>query len=65
MGRLRSSLEFGSVDDLQADGIHQYLDTLQIRLNRVGEELHAAYFLFEPILLHGLQGAAQQQAQEQ
>jgi len=35
-------LEFGSVDDLQADGIHQYLDTLQIRLNRVGEELHAA-----------------------
>lgn len=60
MGRLRSGLEFGTVDDLRVEGIHHYLDQLQIRLNRVGEELHAAYFLFEPILLHGLQGAAQQ-----
>jgi uncharacterized alpha-E superfamily protein len=65
MVRLQSSLEYGSLDDLRAEGIHAYLDHLQIRLNRIGEELHAAYFLFEPVLVHGMQSAAQQQAQAQ
>lgn len=64
IGQFRSSLDYGTVDDLRAAGIHDYLDNVQIQLNRASEELHAAYFLFEPLLEQGLQGAAQQ-AQEQ
>jgi uncharacterized alpha-E superfamily protein len=64
LGQLRSSLDYGTVDDLQAAGMQRYLDDVQRRLNRVSEELHAAYFLFDPVLAQGLQGAAQQQVQQ-
>lgn len=64
LGQLRSSLDYGTVEDLQAAGMQRYLDDVQRRLNRVSEELHAAYFLFDPVLAQGLQGAAQQQVQQ-
>lgn len=64
LGQVRSSLDYGTVEDLQAAGMQRYLDDLQRRLNRVSEELHAAYFLFDPVLAQGLQGAAQQQVQQ-
>jgi len=69
LGRLGSALEYGTVDDLRSVGIHPYLDDLQKQLNRVSEDLHAAYFLFEPqvfgpMLEQGLQIAAQQQDQQ-
>lgn len=63
LGQLRSDLDYGSVEDLRIQGVHNYIDEVQTRLNRVSDELHASYFLTVPLFTHGMQGAAQQQAQ--
>jgi uncharacterized alpha-E superfamily protein len=64
LGQLRSSLEYESLDDVEPVGLHSYLDSLQMRLNRVTEELYSAYLIFEPAFAGGSQSAAQQQEQQ-
>ncbi|HEX6513403.1 MAG TPA: alpha-E domain-containing protein, partial [Chloroflexota bacterium] len=64
LGQLSSYLDYGSIDEVESHGMHTYLDDLQERLNRVTEELYAAYLIFEPVFAQGLQGAAQQQEQQ-
>ncbi|MBV9121609.1 MAG: alpha-E domain-containing protein, partial [Chloroflexi bacterium] len=64
LGQLRSYLDYGSIDEVLGSGLHRYLDDLQQRLNRVTEELYAAYLIFEPVFALGLQGVAQQQEQQ-
>ena len=64
LGQLRSYLDYGSTDDVDAMGMHEYLDDLQGRLNSVTQELYAAYLIFEPVFSQGLQSAVQQQEQQ-
>jgi uncharacterized alpha-E superfamily protein len=37
LGRLRSELDYTSIDDVLHEGFHEFIDRLQIRLNEVGE----------------------------
>lgn len=59
-GRLLAELQFSTVDDIFAPGLHEYLDRIQIRLNEIGDALFQAY-----IFLPYLEADPEQQRQEQ
>ena len=44
LGRLRAELDYAGVEKIIADGLHEYLDTLQVKLNNVGELLLHDFF---------------------
>ncbi len=44
-GRLLSDLNFGSTDEAFRTGLHEYLDSLQERFNRIGEAIFESYVL--------------------
>ena len=44
MGILRAELDFTSVDDMIRDGLHEYLDGLQAKMNAIGDRLHNDFF---------------------
>jgi uncharacterized alpha-E superfamily protein len=44
-GRLLADLNFGSTDDAFSSGLHEYLDGLQERFNRIGEAIFETYVL--------------------
>ncbi|MDD9935829.1 MAG: alpha-E domain-containing protein [Myxococcales bacterium] len=39
MGRLRSELEYTSIEDIFDEGLHEFIDRIQTRLNEVGEAI--------------------------
>ncbi|MBM3870851.1 MAG: alpha-E domain-containing protein [Verrucomicrobia bacterium] len=43
-GRLEAELQFSTVDEIFAHGLHQYLDQFQFKLNAIGNALFSAYF---------------------
>jgi uncharacterized alpha-E superfamily protein len=44
-GRLLADLNFGSTEDAFRGGLHEYLDSLQGRFNRIGEAIFESYVL--------------------
>jgi len=44
LGELCSELAYVQVDDIVADGLHEYLDRLQTRMNLVGAGIHETFF---------------------
>lgn len=44
IGMLRSQLEFAEVGDLFNSGLHEYLDQLQLRINKISKEIYHQYF---------------------
>jgi len=42
-GRLVAELQFTTIDEIFDQGLHQYLDNLQLKLNNIGAELFNAY----------------------
>lgn len=44
-GRLLADLNFGTSDDVSNGGLHDYLDSLQERFNRIGEAIFDTYVL--------------------
>jgi uncharacterized alpha-E superfamily protein len=44
LGQLRSDLSFTSVDEIIKSGLHEYLDELQTKMNRVGAGIYEAFF---------------------
>jgi len=44
LGLLCSELAYAQVDDIIAGGLHEYLDTLQTRMNQVGVHIHDTFF---------------------
>lgn len=63
-GRLEAELQFSTVDDVFADGLHQYLDQFQLKLNAIGDALFSAYF-FQSIASMDEQMLVQQEEQQQ
>lgn len=47
-GRLAAELQFSTVDEVFAEGLHAYLDRLQTRLNEIGNAMFEAY-IFQKI----------------
>ncbi|MGI8604554.1 MAG: alpha-E domain-containing protein [Verrucomicrobiales bacterium] len=48
LGQLRSELDFAQVSDIIRGGLHEFLDTLQTRVNNVGTAIHDAFFAIRP-----------------
>ncbi len=48
MGRLRSELDYGNIAEIISDGIHEFIDAFQERLNLVGEAIHESFFAVPP-----------------
>ena len=44
MGRLRTELDYTSIDDVIRDGMHEYIDCFQTQLNQLGEAIHQDFF---------------------
>ncbi len=67
LGRLRSELDYGNIDEIIADGIHEFIDGFQSRLNLVGDAIHEAFFAVPPTqevaASDGLQSQNQSQTQ--
>lgn len=44
LGRLRAELGYLSVEDIVAEGLHEFLDRLQVRVNEIGERIDETFF---------------------
>lgn len=49
LGRLRSELDYLTIDEITEQGLHEFLDNFQIRLNRVGEAIFSDFFALEAV----------------
>lgn len=63
-GRLLAELEYGSLDEVLACGLHRYLDLLQQKFNDVGKALFDAY-IFQPFTNLEDEIMVQQEMQQQ
>lgn len=48
LGQLRSELAYTRVEDILGYGLHEYLDSLQVELNRIGDAVHDTFFMCRP-----------------
>lgn len=49
LGQLRSQLAFAGVDEVIAGGLHEFLDGLEARINRVDDAIFATFFAMRPV----------------
>jgi uncharacterized alpha-E superfamily protein len=49
LGRLRAELAYADVDSIIERGVHEFVDSLQSRLNDIGAAIHEAFFAIRPI----------------
>jgi uncharacterized alpha-E superfamily protein len=49
LGRLRSELDYLTIEEITQQGLHEFLDDLQTRLNIVSENIFADFFALEPV----------------
>ena len=49
LGRLRSELDYGNIEEIIAGGIHEFVDAFQTRLNLVGEAIYESFFALPPV----------------
>lgn len=47
MGQLRSELAYTTVGDVMSDGLHEFLDSLQSKLNGVGDAIYDAFIAMD------------------
>jgi uncharacterized alpha-E superfamily protein len=59
LGRLRSELNYSRIDEIIKQGLHEFIDQFQDRLNEVGQAIHETFFAPHPV------GAAPPQTQTQ
>jgi uncharacterized alpha-E superfamily protein len=55
LSRLRSSLAYSTVEEIIAQGLHEYLDALQTGLNRAGEGIFETFFALDAPAIAELQ----------
>ncbi len=48
LGQLRSELAYSTVDEIIAIGLHEYLDSLQTKLNEVGDGIYHTFIAMDP-----------------
>lgn len=49
LGRLRTDLDYLTIEDIVHTGLHEFLDGLQSRMNDVGEKIFETFFALEPL----------------
>jgi uncharacterized alpha-E superfamily protein len=51
LGRLVAELAYSDPSDMLAHGLHERIDDLQLRMNRVGDAVYATFFAMKPVAL--------------
>jgi uncharacterized alpha-E superfamily protein len=51
LGQLRAELAYTQAEEVIAGGMHEFVDGLQTRLNRVGEAIYDCFFAMRPVEL--------------
>jgi uncharacterized alpha-E superfamily protein len=64
-GKLLGDLNFSTIDDVYNQGLHEYLDALQLRLNELGQAVFNTYMYYPPIDLAAEIRQQQEQQQQQ
>lgn len=59
MGELRSKLEFVEVGEIIEFGLHEYLDSFQLKINRISLEVNANFFTIRDSHIHEYQSQNQ------
>lgn len=49
LGKLRSDLDYLTIEDVMESGLHEFLDSLQLRMNDVGIKLSETFFAAQPV----------------
>ncbi len=49
LGKLRSELDYMTIEEITQIGLHEFLDNLQSRINKVGESIFETFFTLEPV----------------
>jgi uncharacterized alpha-E superfamily protein len=49
LGQLRAELAYTQAEDVVAGGLHEFVDSLQTRLNQVGDAIHDSFFAMRPL----------------
>jgi len=49
-GRLKADLEYTDIDEVVEQGMHEYLDHLQTRLNLIDQSIGATFFNLKPLI---------------
>jgi uncharacterized alpha-E superfamily protein len=62
-GRLAAELNFSSIEEIIAPGLHAAMDTLQVQLNQIGEAIFRTYI--DPVIPESPEVAAQAEAAQQ
>ena len=53
LGRLRSELDYATIDDIVDRGLHEFIDDFQLRLNQIGAALQEQFCTTQPRSLYG------------
>src|SRR4029077_16341052 len=48
-GQLRSELDSSQISDIIEDGLHEFVDNFQKKLNLAGEAIHTTFFAQRPL----------------
>jgi uncharacterized alpha-E superfamily protein len=62
LGRLRAQLDFATIDEILAAGVHEVVDGVQVELNAAGDEIYRAIYA---LTSDGSNGQVQTQTQVQ
>jgi uncharacterized alpha-E superfamily protein len=49
IGKLTSELEFTDIEDIFKQGLHEFLDDVQVKINDIGESVTETFFALRPI----------------
>lgn len=49
LGQLRAELAYAQVQDVISQGLHEFVDALQIKLNTVGDHIFSTFFTLQPV----------------
>jgi uncharacterized alpha-E superfamily protein len=49
MGRLRSDLDYLTIEEIFQKGLHEFLDSLQTRMNDIGDKIFETFFALEAV----------------
>ncbi len=63
MGRLRTQLDYTSIDDVIRSGMHEYIDQFQSQLNQIGTAIHDDFFQLPTSPTEGTHTSTQTQSQ--
>jgi uncharacterized alpha-E superfamily protein len=48
LGRLRAEMDYMAIDDIIDRGLHEYIDSFQVRLNHIGDAVREEFFVAKP-----------------